>query len=129
MTNPNMTKNPILMLAIGWGAPFGGATIGGILAGITGLGFLSTLFWLAGAIVAGHFLKKLVEELKAVAGDTELNPTLMYIPGLNQIMCFLHAHGLMEKARRARGIAGEPKAKWMYLILPWYAISADLNGQ
>jgi hypothetical protein len=121
-------RNPTVMLAIGWGAPYvGGPVLGTILASITGFGLFATILWLAGSIVAGHLLKKMVEELKALTNDTSVNPVLMYVPGLNQIFCFLHVHGIMERARAQRGLRSPAKAKWMYLILPWYALAADLN--
>ncbi|NUP05828.1 MAG: hypothetical protein HOW73_07200, partial [Polyangiaceae bacterium] len=56
-----------------------------------------------------------------------LNATLFYIPGLNQILSFLNVHGLVERARHQRGIAAPAKPKWMYLIVPWYALASDLN--
>ncbi len=121
-------RNPAVLLAIGWGAPYvGGPVIGTILAGITGIGLFSTILWLAGSVIAGHFLKKMVDELKAVTGDTKINSVLMYVPVYNQVLCFLAAHELMEQARAARVPGSPAKPKWMYLILPWYALAADLN--
>ena len=116
----------MVLLAIGWGAPYvGGPVVGSILAGITGFGLFSTILWLAGSLVAGHFLKKMIDELKAVTNDTALNSVLMYVPLLNQVLCFMSAHDLMERARIRIGSPAKPK--WMYLILPWYALAADLN--
>lgn len=128
MTSPSVQKrNPIVMLAIGWGAPIGGNILGGsVLAMATGIGLFGPLLWLAGAIVAGHFLKKMVEEAKAVSQDAAINPTLFYIPGVNQILSFLNVHGAVERARQQRGL-GAAKPKWMYLVIPWFALASDLN--
>ncbi|NUP11985.1 MAG: hypothetical protein HOW73_38555, partial [Polyangiaceae bacterium] len=100
MTNSVQKRNPIVQLAIGWGAPMIGGTVGGsVLVPLTGIGFIATLLWLGGALVAGHFLKKMIDEVKALTADTSLNATLFYIPGLNQILSFLNVHGLVERAR------------------------------
>lgn len=127
IANTIQKRNPIVCLAIGWGVQVGGSVVGSVVAGITGVAILATVLWLAGAVVAGHFLKQMIEDVKGATRDTSLNTTLFYIPGLNQILSFLNVHGLVERARRERGITAPAKPKWMYLIVPWFAIPADLN--
>ena len=120
-------RNPVIQLVMGWGACAGGSVLGSIVAGITGVAILATVLSLVGAVVAGHFLKSMVEEAKKVSNDDSINPVLFYIPGVNQILSFLKVHGAVERARYARGVQTPAKPKWMYLIIPWYAIAADLN--
>ena len=123
-------RNPIVTLLIPWGIMFISGFVFSLLAGLTGvvaLAYLGNLGQLAGLVISGLFLNKMLGELKSVTGDTEITPIMMWIPGLNNIMAFLKVHPLMERARQQRGLQTPAKPNWMYLILPLFAFSSDLN--
>ena len=116
-------RNPVVMLVIPWGA----LVACNILAGVLGIWVLYNLAGLAYAVVIGLLLNKMAGELKSVTGDTEIAGWMMWIPGVNQIMCMIKVHPLMERARQMRGIQTPAKPNWMYLIIPTFALSSDLN--
>jgi hypothetical protein len=122
-------RNPIMTLLIPWGIMVVSSIAFSTIAGITGvyaLAYLGQLGQIAGLVISGMFLNKMLGELKSVTGDTEITPIMMWIPGLNNIMAFLKVHPLMERARQQRGLQ-PAKPNWMYLIVPLFAFSSDLN--
>ena len=122
-------RNPVMTILVPYGLWFIGPTLFGIIAGIVGVGaiaLLGNLCALAGMVLHGLIMHKMLGELKSVTGDTEIAPWMMWLPGLSAIFGFLKVQPLMERTRQGRGL-GPSKPNWMYLLLPPFAFSSDLN--
>ena len=52
---------------------------------------------------------------------------MMWVPGVNAIMCMIKVYPLMVRAKQMRGIQTPAKANWMYLVIPPFAFASDLN--
>jgi hypothetical protein len=122
-------RNPIMALLIPWGVLVVGQILAGILGAIVGiLGAVMNLVAFVGYVyLLGSVLNKMLSELKTVAPDNEIATWMMWVPGINNIMCFLKVQPLMMRAKQSRGIQVPARPNWMYLIVPPFAFAADIN--
>jgi hypothetical protein len=122
-------RNPVMTLLIPYGAYVVAMVLSTALAGVLGglASLLNLVGFIAYVVLAGMSLNKMASELKGVTGDQEIAPWMMWVPGVNNIMCMIKVHPLMERARQQRGIQSPAKPNWLYLLFPLFAFPSDLN--
>jgi len=122
-------RNPIVTLAMPYAAYVVGAILGSILGMILGIlaMIMNLVAFVAFVYLFGAPMSKMLSELKVVTNDQEIAGWMMWVPGISNIMAFLKVQPLMVRAKQMRGSQVPARPNWMYLIVPLFAFSSDLN--
>ncbi len=122
-------RNPIMMLLIPWGTYVVLQIVASVMASIVPIlgSLLGLVAWIGYIGLLGFLLNKMLSELKVVTNDQEIASWMMWVPGLNNVMAMIKVYPLMVRAKQMRGVQTPARPNWMYLVIPTFAFSADLN--